>query len=158
MSESLPVNSGLTGSSGLRIQQLQPQVSQSSIVSATSSGASIASTSISVTMIHSQVNAMLSSLGGGLENNQMLRLLIALMILDALLTGQQGDGSSGGSALLGALGQLGSNQNELAMQIESTSLTVEIQQQSMFAQSSDMLTVSSQLAEQTPGTTLNTLA
>jgi len=52
-------------------------------------GAQSTATTSAVTQIHSAVSQMLQAVGGGVQNDKMLQMLIALMILFALLNDMQ---------------------------------------------------------------------
>lgn len=60
-----------------------------SVTGAALSGTPSAGMTSAVTQIHSAVSQMLRSVGGGVENDKMLQMLIALMILLALLEEMQ---------------------------------------------------------------------
>ena len=87
------------------------------------------SSTTSVTMINTQVDAMLESLGGGLQDNQLLKMVIALMILQALLAK---DGGSQQAAIEGLLNVLGvvAGRGSQAVSLQSATNVVQIQQQS----------------------------
>ena len=57
----------------------------------TGSAMSITSSSTSISMVYSQVDVMLGNIGIDLEDNQVLRMIIALMILEALLAQDGGN-------------------------------------------------------------------
>lgn len=95
----------------------------------TGSAMSITSTSTSISMVHSQVDTMLGNVGIDLENNQVLRMIIALMILQALLAQDGGNQQAGGVGLLAGTGQRsGSMAGFLSIQSETN--VVQLQQQS----------------------------
>jgi|GEM_PF-4010474 len=68
-----------------------------------SSSVSGSSLSISATMIHSSVTTMLAGIGGGLKDDRMLRMIIAMLILSALLERRRESDCS--AELLKGLGQ-----------------------------------------------------
>ena len=74
------------------------------------------SLSISATMIQSSVSTMLSTLGGGLGDDRLLRMMIALMILMAMLEKGRGfDDSS--ERLMASLGRLNSQSGSIGLGI-----------------------------------------
>ena len=68
-------------------------------------GVSAQSTLSQITQVNSQVDAFLGSVGINLQNNQMVRMIIALLILE-LLMGQDGQGGKQQSGSASALSQL----------------------------------------------------
>jgi hypothetical protein len=99
--------------------------------------------SSNATMVQSQVNSMLSSIGGGLENNQMLKMIIGLMIMQALLGGKGGGGGGGdeqqqmaAGMLLGMLEGAGSNVQSQVFSMHSATNTVQIQNSSTVLETS----------------------
>lgn len=71
--------------------------------------------------ISTSVSQMLSSIGGGIQNNQMLELMVALLILMSMME-QQRDGNTGGSAL----GQLGAGVSASSFSYSSVSVSTQI--------------------------------
>ena len=76
--------------------------------------------------VPSAVTQLLQSIGGGIENNKLLRLLITALILLALLEQQQEDLASAGKALA-QLGARAGDQSQF-IGIFSSSTTISIQQ------------------------------
>ena len=81
-------------------------------------------------MVHTQVDAMLSAIGGDVQNNQMLRMIIGLLILQALLANDGGNQQAGASAMLDLLGQNGANRQATLLSLHSATNAVQIEQQS----------------------------
>jgi hypothetical protein len=80
-------------------------------------------------MVYSRVDSLMNSVGLDLQNNQLLRMIIAFMIMQALLGQEDGNQQTRGADILGAgLGQTQSNATFLSMQSETN--TVQIQHQS----------------------------
>ncbi len=90
---------------------------------------SAVSNSVSVSMIHTQVDAMLESIGGGVQDNQMLRMIIGLLILQALLAEDGGNQQPPIDRLVGLLGSVGGARSQ-ALSLHSATNVVQIQQQS----------------------------
>ncbi len=88
-----------------------------SVTSADISSTQSSVSSISALSISSNVSQLLNSIGGGVQDNKMLELMIALMIIMALLGQQQGGTSQGSEA--SALDRLGGASTGL--QINSSS-------------------------------------
>jgi hypothetical protein len=79
-------------------------------------------------MVNTHVEAMLQGIGGGLQDNQMLRMVIALLILQALLAK---DGGSQQSAIEGLINLIGmGGQRTQSVSMHSATNVVQIQQQS----------------------------
>ena len=95
----------------------------------TSSAVSITSSSTSISMVYSQVDMMLGNVGIDLQDNQVLRMIIALMILEALLAQDGGNQQAGGVGLLAGIGQQSSSMASF-LSIQSETNVVQIQQQS----------------------------
>ncbi len=96
MSSIQPIGIGSGGAIPTRPTASAPATSPQAPTGGIDSGAGAAGTSGSTTAIMnlaSQVTQMLSSLGGGLENDKMMRMMIALIILMALMNEQQEGGS-----------------------------------------------------------------
>jgi hypothetical protein len=111
-------------------------------VGAVAAGSSTSVQTSNVTMVQSQVNSMMSSIGGGLENNQMLKMVIGLMIMQALLSGKGGGGGGGeqqqmaAGMLLGMLEGAGSNVQSQMFSMQSATNTVQIQNSSTVLETS----------------------
>lgn len=117
--------------------QVQPQAptqaSQAAPAGATLATASSNMTSMSsttsVTMINTQVDTMLASLGGGLQDNQLLKMVIALMILQALLATDGGSQQAAIDGLLNVLGAVAGRGSQ-AVSLQTATNVFQIQQQS----------------------------
>ena len=86
-----------------------------------------------VSQVHQEVNAFLGTLGGNLQDNEMLRMMLALLILNALLN--QDDGSTSrnqraGAAALELLGRMGGSQEVMHYQSSYSAVQVDYQQSS----------------------------
>lgn len=117
-SASLSPGAGVAG--GIEIAQAGIQ---------TGSAMSITSSSTSISMVYSQVDVMLGNVGIDLEDNQVLRMIIALMILEALLAQDGGNQQAGGVGLLAGIGQRSSSMAGF-LSIQSETNIVQMQQQS----------------------------
>jgi hypothetical protein len=92
----------------------------------------ISTTSSSMTMMREQVGGMLGGIDPRLMNNEYLKLLIAAMIMNALLSEDGGANQSGGQGMLQSLeGLTGGRNNALFMSLETSTNSVQIQQQSV---------------------------
>ena len=91
----------------------------------------VSSRAIAMTKVHSEVAQLLQSVGGGVENNQLLRLLIAAMILLALLTGSENEGQTENQSL-SSLGARGADRSQY-VGIFASSTTITIEQTSVTA-------------------------
>ena len=81
----------------------------------------------SITNVFAAVSTMMQSIGGGVENDRMMRMLIALMIILSLLQNQQeAQGRSGGNELA-QLGN-GANSSSSYIGIFTSSTTIIFQQ------------------------------
>jgi len=91
--------------------------------------ASITMSTSNVTMVYSRVDSLMSSVGLDLQNNQLLRMILALMIMQALLGQEDGNQQVRGADILSAgLGRTLSSVSVLSMQSETN--VVQIQHQS----------------------------
>lgn len=128
------------------IQPIQPTgsnpSSQAGAISMNSSASSVnisqsirattpISQSMQITNINTAVTKMLQDIGGGVEDNKVLQLLIALLILMALLQnltpqegGQSGGGSGGGSSEQNAAQLLSLTMSSSSISIEQTSISI----------------------------------
>lgn len=113
---------GTTGTSMPR------QVTNTTAPSGASGTGSIATTSMAVSRVNSSVAQMLQNIGGGIEDNKMLRMLIAALVLLALLEEAQAGGDNG-TNLLSGLGE-GQGSRSQYVGIFSSSTTVSIEQTS----------------------------
>lgn len=89
--------------------------------------AGVLSGSQSITNVFAAVSTMMQSIGGGVENNRLMRMLIALMIILSLLQGQQEAQSQTGGNELAQLGN-GANRSFSYIGIFSSSTTIIFQQ------------------------------
>ncbi len=123
-----PVNNGVGG--GTPIQRPNTNAvdgAQTSNMAATS-----ASSQMSVTSVNMQVSSMLQNIGGGLQDNQFLQAVIALIILQAMLAN---DGGNQQSAIQDLVNLLGAGQgqgrgSQQTLSFQSATNIVQIQQQS----------------------------
>lgn len=84
-----------------------------------------ASNASAIMNIFTAVSEMMQSIGGSVENDQMLRLLVATMILMALLDPAQKSAESAGKALEG-LGQRSADQSQfVGIYYSSTTITIQ---------------------------------
>ena len=97
----------------------------------------LTSNMLALTRVHSAVSGLLQSIGGGLEDDKTLRMLIALIILLALLESSQNGVASSRNALA-SLGAGGVGQSQF-ISISYSSTTISIQQTitTMVLQSAD---------------------
>lgn len=121
-----PIQSGFPGASGpTSAQTIGSNLGQSVGVSMGRTGGTIAGRSANVV---SEVGQMLQSIGGGIENNKTLQMLIALMIFMALLQGAQGNQqqAQSGMELLSALGggAGGSGEASMSLYVEQTNISI----------------------------------
>jgi len=101
----------------------------------------------SVAQISAAVSELFKSIGGGVENDQMLRTLIVLLVLMALLEKPQANGTAASSAL----NQLGNGSGgSQFLSVASSSTTIEIQQSSTTIVSANLDTLSSSSKSQVP--------
>ena len=129
MSAIQPVADNVPGGSPFRpTAPTQPSAASQTAAAATSTA--VVSSSLNVTMIHTHVDAMLAAIGGEAQNNQLLRMMIALLILQALLGNDGGNQQAGASALLDLLGQTGANRHSEMVSLHSATNVVQIEQQS----------------------------
>ncbi|MCB9866284.1 MAG: hypothetical protein H6816_06575 [Phycisphaerales bacterium] len=92
----------------------------------TAISASQSTTSVAITQ---QVDSFLSGIGSGLQNNAYLKLLIAALIMQVLL-GEDGGAQQSGAGLQGLESLAGGRNSALHITIESSTNTVQMQQQS----------------------------
>lgn len=90
----------------------------------------MSNTSIKITSVDMQVGQMLGNIDPSLANNQFLKMMIALMIMEALLSNDGGSQQSGQAALKAFEQFASSSSNASFLTIESSTNTVQIQQQS----------------------------
>jgi hypothetical protein len=98
----------------------------------------------------SEVGRMLQSIGGGIEGNKSLQMLIALMIFMALLQGSQGNQqqAQAGMELLGALGGAASNNGGDSMSLYVEQTNISISSTTLIAQFSEGFESGSALGQQ----------
>ncbi len=111
----------------------QQAASQQSITQETSVSQSISmsSTTTRTTMVQEQVGAMLESISPEMaQNNQYLKLLIAALILNALLNGDESASQSGQGTMQALEDLAGGKNNSFYLAIETSTNTVQIQQMS----------------------------
>lgn len=85
---------------------------------ATQAAPLVAGQSISALSVSSSVSQLLSSIGGGVQDNKMLELMIALLIIMSLLEQQRSGG--GGSDALGKLAGTGTGYSSTSIWYSST--------------------------------------
>ncbi len=86
--------------------------------------------SVSATSVYAQVDAMLAAVGGSVQDNQLLRMIIGLLILQVLMGADGGSQESAAGALLGMLGQAGTDRHGSVASLQSATNVIQIQQQS----------------------------
>ena len=135
-----PVGLGSSGRStalGPALYQTSRAAQSANITAADNSGSLAAGTTSAVTQIHAAVSQMLRSVGGGVENDKMLQMLIALLILLTLLEQSQ----SQDTAARDALAQLGTRRDSQTQFISgyasSTTMTFEYTSTTVFFGSTD---------------------
>ena len=124
--------SGITGGAGYQPWNIQPSASTAADSLRAAGGAGVLGTGASgsttsaqsVTEVYASVTQMLQSIGGGVEDDKLLRLLIALMILMALFENQQEQQRAGTEALQ-ALGTNGGGGQSIGIYSSSTSISIE---------------------------------
>lgn len=134
-----PISQVLIGSAG----SLQPRVGQGGGMGAApaptistagqtqsvsmSSSFSSMSQSMAITRVHSQVAQMLQSVGGGLEHDKTLQMLIATILLMALLEASQKDTQGTAETLqaLGGGGQGSGQSQSLSLYASYTSISIQ---------------------------------
>ena len=84
---------------------------------------SIQSSQTSITQVSSQVDTFLNALGADLQNNELLRMVIGLLILQLLL-GMDGEGGGRGGNESGALARLSSSSQSSRMLLVQSSTSV----------------------------------
>lgn len=139
-----PISQVLIGSAGIA----QPTVGQGGGLGAApaptistagqtqSVSMSSTSQSLAITRVDSQVAQMLQSIGGGLENDKTLQMLIALILLIALLEGSKDAAQSGGDAMQSLSGGSQDSGRAQAFSMFSSSTIISFQQTSITLMSS----------------------
>ncbi len=125
-----PVGDSAAGITAPRADRTAELASTSQATSTQASTAMEVSSTLNVTMVYSQVDAMLSNVGGGIQDNQLLRMVIALMIMQALLAEDGGNQQSGANALMDLLGLSGGSGQSGLIGLHSATNVIQIQQQS----------------------------
>jgi len=94
---------------------------------------------VSLVSMNNEISQLLQSIGGGVENNKMLQLMIGLLILLTLLQGSAKTGQSAADALstLGASG--GGRGTYISFAASTTSITIEQTSVTMTASAADTL-------------------
>ena len=123
-----PVTSGLGETRQLSGAQQAQNTQQTSSLPTT--GGIAVTNSINITMVQSQVDVMLNSVGGGVQDNEMLRMIIALLIMQALLTNDQEQQQAAITSLLDSLGGGGNGRSANTLQMQSATNVIQIQAQS----------------------------
>jgi len=82
------------------------------------------SNNVSLVNLGNQIGQLLQGIGGGVENNKTLQLLIGLMILMTLLEGSSKGGQSAADALSGLGGAAGRG-SYVSFEASTTSITIE---------------------------------
>lgn len=96
-------------------------VSGSGLPDATQSASLIGSgQSISMLSISTSVSQMLSSIGGGVQNNAMLEMMIALLVILSMLDQQRA-----GNAGMNAMGGLGAGMSSSNISFSSTTISTQ---------------------------------
>ena len=88
------------------------------------------SSTVSMTIVNQQVETMLGNVDQGLLSNENLKLLLAIMIMNALLADDGGTQQTGQGALKALEDFAGGRNNSLYIAIESSTNTVQIEQYS----------------------------
>jgi hypothetical protein len=115
------------------------------------------SNAIPITRIHAAVAQMLQSIGGGAENDKVLQMLIALMILLTLLK-EQTDQASSLSQALSPLGRGNGQGSVLAAYYSSTTITIEQTTTTVWFQGGDSYANASQLQQSQQGAQIDVAA
>ena len=125
-----PVGDSAAGITTPRADRTAELAGTSQATATQASTAMEVSSTLNVTMVYSQVDAMLSNVGGGTQDNQLLRMVIALMIMQALLAEDGGSQQSGANALMDLLGLSGGSGQSGMIGLHSATNVIQIQQQS----------------------------
>ncbi len=135
-----PVNVGSAGSAG-GARPVLNQAGSTSRAGTALGGAQLTASptpgdAMALTRIHAAVSQLLQSIGGGAENDKILRMLIALIILLALLKDPQGEAASTNNALTLPAGRGGQYQF-VGFYSSSTTITIEQTTTTMVFQAMD---------------------
>ena len=131
-----PVQPVGTSISGTQQTPVTNQVTPSPTTATASVGAAGATTStttvssVRATSVYAQVDAMLAAVGGSVQNNELLRMIIGLLILQVLMGADGGGQESAAGALLGMLAQADAGRQGGVASLHSATNVVQIQQQS----------------------------
>jgi hypothetical protein len=126
--QSQPANRAALSSAGSQQAQSQQSISQQTM---SSQSVSITSSTSRTTMVQEQVGSMLESISPEMaQNNQYLKLLIAALILNALLNGDESASQSGQGSMKALEELAGGKNNSFYLAIETSTNTVQIQQMS----------------------------
>ena len=96
------------------------------------------SDTVSMVNLGNQISQLLQGIGGGMENNKMLQLMIGLLILLTLLEGSSKGGGSAADALSGLGGAAGRG-NYVSFEASTTSITIEHTSMTMTAAAIDTM-------------------
>lgn len=127
-----PVDTTVSGAQHTPVTQpaqANPAQAASTTPSASAPSVSMVS-SVNTTAIYSHVDTMLAAVGGGVQDNQLLRMIIGLLILQVLMGVDGGNQQTGAGALLGMLGLAGADRQTQAATLHSATNVVQIEQQS----------------------------
>ena len=94
---------------------------------------------VSLVGMNNEISQLLQSIGGGVENNKMLQLMIGLLILLTLLQGSAKTGQSAADALSGLGGSGGGRGTSISFAASTTSITIEQTSVTMTASAADTL-------------------
>ena len=100
------------------------QIGGAGLPGATQAAPLMSGQTISAMGVSSSVSQLLSSIGGGVQGNKMLEMMIALLIIMSLLE-QQKQGGGGGSDALSKLSGLGSGMSSSNISYSSTVVTTQ---------------------------------
>ncbi|UCE61677.1 MAG: hypothetical protein JSU63_07995 [Phycisphaerales bacterium] len=115
-----------TSSVGITAENVPQLTDNSGAIGAGSAGTSV---SRSITSINTMVTDLLQSVGGGAENDKILRMMIVLLILLALLQNQEGNSGQTSDILQSLNGGNNNNgENIHIVSLYSSSTTISIQQ------------------------------
>lgn len=122
----------------------------------------LAHSSTTVTFVTQQVDTMLANIGNGVDQQQTLRMLIALMILQELLGNGNGNGNGEAADLLGLLngngdgngnaGANGASAGVAAMSSQTTMMQVHHEQTLAFSHQASQAAAASSYADGPNGT------
>ena len=128
-----PVNTTVSGTQHTPVTQpAQANPAPTAATTPASGSASSVSmvSSVNTTAIYAQVDQMLAAVGGGVQDNQLLRMIIGLLILQVLMGADGGNQQTGAGALLGMLGLAGAGREAQVATLHSATNVVQVEQQS----------------------------